>query len=270
MKGILFIFVLALGGIRVMAQQEHFVFIQESNKQPFYVRVGEESQSSSASGHMIIAPVKDSVYNFFLGFPRARFAEQRFSIPVKQDMGYELKRIDGLWQLYDMQTQRYIRPLNTNSRDTGGVRRDDDYSRLMSEVVDDSSILYTEVLDTSRAVDSAQSAAIGVKVDTAVVKAAKGKKPAAKPVAAAKVVMKDTVVAKNGSAVKDSVVADNKMKDSAVRGQVVETASGQQEYRDPRDIIRFSTENVKGGKLIIYHDRSGLVADTIRIIIPRL
>src|SRR5688572_26283927 len=159
MKALFSALFLLVSFIRLSAQQEHFVFIQESNKQPFYVRVGEESQSSSASGHIILAPIKDSVYSFFIGFPKARYAEQPFTIPVRRDVGFELKRVEGVWQLIDLQSQQVIRPNINNARDTGGVRRDDAYSKLMADVVDDTSVLYAEILDTVQVVDSVVIAA---------------------------------------------------------------------------------------------------------------
>jgi hypothetical protein len=193
MKALFSALFLLVNFIRLSAQQEHFVFIQESNKQPFYVRVGEESQSSSASGHIILAPIKDSVYSFFIGFPKARYAEQPFTIPVRRDVGFELKRVEGVWQLIDLQSQQVIRP-NINN----------------VQVAKDSPNVAT---------------------------------------------VTDSVAAKPGD---QAVVRQTRAKrDSSVN-------------RDPRDIIRFSTENVVDGKLIIYHDRSDVVTDTIRIIIPRL
>ena len=41
-------------GMGATAQQDYYVFIQETSRQPFYVRMGEESHSSSAEGHISV------------------------------------------------------------------------------------------------------------------------------------------------------------------------------------------------------------------------
>ncbi len=130
-------------------QQEYYVFIQETAQQPFYVRMGDVSHSSSATGHIIVSRLRDSTYNFFIGFPRGRSTEQLFTIAMnKKDHGYELKNMNGRWQLFDLQTLELINPSNAQLNTGQTIMRSDSYSNLMAHVVDDSAVLYSRVEDT--------------------------------------------------------------------------------------------------------------------------
>jgi hypothetical protein len=306
MKFILFAFCGILLSMKLHAQQDYFVFIHQPEGQPFYVRMQEDSYSSSATGHIILGSLKDSTYNMYVGFPRSRYAEQLFIVKInKRDHGYELKSEGGRWQLKALQGSETITSAN-KSQDTALVRKTDTYSELMAGLVDDSTVLY-KYKDTTAdkavaMVDSTVSAAEGggvrvnqegVAADTVAAaprRKGKGKgrqqvspaqkdkiKPALDSDTAA--AGKQDVALQSDSAVKqpdvirsDSSVVVNvdsvagKQADSVTGAANAEQTAGR---RDPRDIIRFSTENVEAGKLIIYLDRTGPVVDTIRIIIPR-
>jgi hypothetical protein len=254
---------------------QHFVFIQEPSKQPFYVRIGEESHSSSASGHLLLAPVKDSLYNFYIGFPKNKFTEQLFVVTVNRDMGFELRHAGNGWQLFDLEKQEVIKPaMQVTTTDTG-VKKTDPYSMMMAGLVNDSSVLYTGALppDSVAAPDvvvkNADSAAKPAPVVVAknaenVQNAATGvKKP-------------DSTVKKQDSATKESPRAVAVVVDSAAKSaRSVTDASPQRQshpilVHDPRDIVRYETQNIREGRLMIYLDRTGPVTDTIRIIVPRL
>lgn len=154
--------------VKSQQQQEYFVFIQETSRQPFYVRMGEVSHSSSATGHIIVSNLRDSVYNFFIGFPKGRSREQLFAIRVnKKDHGYELKNMDGRWQLFDLQTLELINPAMAHRADGQTIMRSDSYSSLMSNVVDDSAVLYSAVEDTLNTDTVAIAAEVKAAADSA-------------------------------------------------------------------------------------------------------
>ena len=269
----------------VFGQQDYFVFIQEPTKQPFYVRVGEESFSSSASGHLVMAPVKDSAYSLYVGFPKNKYPEQLFMVDVKGDMGFELKHIDGGWQLFDLEALRLIKPMRNSSRDTG-VKRTDSYSMLLAGVVNDTSVLYTTTMKEPDSV--AQAPAPVQPVAQAPVQSQEMVTPPrpdtpevakAEPQAAETVEEKENVAAKGANKAPDSVKKMDAM--IVIRGDagrqelpaVARDNGGAQQQavkRDSRDIIRYETINVSQGKRITYLDRTGPVTDTIRIIVPRL
>lgn len=256
-----------------MAQQEYYIFIQEPSHQPFYVRMNQESHSSSAGGHIILSKLKDSVYNLYIGFPKSR-DEELFSIAVnRKDHGYELRGVHGRRQLFDLLTMQTIDPVASTLSGGQTIRKNDSYSELMAGVVDDSAVLYTSPADTltsdTALAESKTDSGNAVRVATGKGKSKK-KKRAAVAVADTADAKKEVPVATvDTTPVKpDSVIANVKADSSS--STVAAAASGpDSSVRDKRDIIRLITENVTEGKLMIYVDRSGPVNDTIRIIIPR-
>jgi hypothetical protein len=264
-------------GLGAVAQQEFYVFIQDLSHQPFYVRMGQESHSSSAEGHIILARLRDSVYNLYIGSPRSR-GEELFTVTInKKDHGYELRNVNGRRQLFDLQTLQVINPVATTLSGGQTIRKTDSYSELMAGVVDDSAVLYTSpadtlTSDTALAAEKADPGAVARVVPGGT--RGKKKKPAA--------VARDTVVAKKDTpvAVADTtlvkidtaaavVKTDTAAKIDSTKAATVAAAQPDSSVRDKRDIIRLSTENIVEGKLMIYVDRTGPVNDTIRIIIPR-
>lgn len=220
MKRIVVIFLLMVS-CAGYTQSGNFLFIEELGRQPFYLRMGDQSYSSSAGGHLILAGLKDSTYNFFIGFPRTKVPEQLFAIQLKgDDRGFELKNVDGEWQLLDWQSGELKRPLRKNIIFAGGTKKTDSYTSLMAGIVNDTTVLYSTIVSLSP-------------TDTVTVKPIVANKPVAATDTTANVV-------KNGA------------------------------VYDKRDIIRYGTENIIEGKLMIYIDRSGPVSDTIRLVIPRL
>jgi hypothetical protein len=282
------------------AQQEYFVFIQQPQGQPFYVRMQEDSYSSSATGHLILGSMKDSVYNMYVGFPRARYGEQLFVVNVdKKDRGFELLQSNGRWHLVDLQSKQQISSA-IKTQDTAMVRKTDTYSELMAGVVDDSTVLYKyrdttadkamAIVDSTAGVQSRDGD--GALKDTVAAKPRKNKgkgKNKSKEAAASRTA--DSVAA-GADRVKDSVTTapsgagDSTTVNSSLnrsdstdgsRTPAVADSTGDKlgdstkvaERRDPRDVIRYRTENMVEGLMIMYLDRTGPVTDTIRIIIPR-
>jgi len=243
---------------QLYAQQDYFVFIQEPAGQPFYVRMGETSYSSSAVGHLILSSLQDSTYRMFIGFPKSRYPEQMFNIEVSKDRGFELKMVDGRWQLLDLNTKQPLQPVITR-RLENMVRKDDDYSKLMAGVVKDSAVLYTKIQDTVIA-DSTLESQPGATPATARANESRPRAEAPAPGAPDSAVN----ISPDPATVPDTTAGK---KQPAQPSQVTVTTGV---VRDRRDIIRYSTENIVGGKLMIYLDRSGEVTDTIRIIVPKL
>lgn len=108
----------------MMGQRDHFIFIQETGRQAFYVRIGDGSHSSSASGHIILSLLKDSVYNLFIGFPKSRYPEQVFNVSVnKKDRGFELRIVNGKWQLSDIQGLQVIHPVAVSDKNAESTKK---------------------------------------------------------------------------------------------------------------------------------------------------
>jgi hypothetical protein len=232
MKRYIYAIALVLFCINTYAQQDYFIFIQQTSGQPFYVRMGEQSFSSSSGGHIILSGLKDSSYSLYVGFPKNMGPEQLFVVPVHmKDRGFELKNMNNEWQLFDLQSLQFLKAVASQiNSNASGAKKTDSYSALMAGVVDDSAVLYGGAVkkEPVKAHDSLGSV----------------KSSATPKITRAPVKATDTATGR--------IAAD---KPAAPAGT---------------DIIRYGSENVEEGKLIIYIDRTAPVSDTIRIIIPRL
>jgi Domain of unknown function (DUF4476) len=143
--GLVIVLILMAG--RIFAQ-DYFVLIEADNGQPFYVRVDSQLYSSSAKGHLILSHLKDSSYIITIGFPGQVFPERQFSFNVHQnDHAFRLKNVEGKgWWLMDDKGQE-LASLNSSgggaSARIPGIKKDDAFSRLMSDLVKDTAVMYT-------------------------------------------------------------------------------------------------------------------------------
>lgn len=101
----------------IAQQNDHFIYIQSDNKQPFYVKVGSDGSAinSSSSGYLILPKIPAGNVSLTIGFSDKSAPEQHFVCPIPgdKDKGYLLKHFpDKGWALYDMQelTLIYAQP----------------------------------------------------------------------------------------------------------------------------------------------------------------
>lgn len=139
-----FLFVcLFLHTIILKAQQNHFIYIQTENKQPFYIKMNQKIYSSSASGYLILAKLKPDVYDFFIGFPKNEWGEQNLQCTVvDKDLGYLLKNYGNEgWGLLNLQTSAIVKASgNQKMADTTVLSKTDSFSNMLSSVVNDPAI----------------------------------------------------------------------------------------------------------------------------------
>ncbi|MBP6431362.1 MAG: DUF4476 domain-containing protein [Ferruginibacter sp.] len=109
-KPLLVSIILFLIAFHLSAQQNHFVYIQADNKQPFYVKLNDKVYSSSASGYIILSKLIENNYNLTIGFPKNEWPEQKLNLTIqKNDLGYMLKNFDDKgWGLVDMSSYQII------------------------------------------------------------------------------------------------------------------------------------------------------------------
>lgn len=90
----------------IFAQQNHFVYIQSDDKQPFSVNLNGKSYNSSDIGYVIIPKLADGKYQLNVTFPENKFPDQQFYCVVnKNDIGYALKNFkEKGWGLFNLQT----------------------------------------------------------------------------------------------------------------------------------------------------------------------
>lgn len=88
------------------SQKTYFIYLQTEQKQPFYIKLGDKTYSSSANGYLILSKLIDSSYSITVGFPQNKWPEQKFAVKLGgKDKGFLLKNFqDGSWGLFDLQT----------------------------------------------------------------------------------------------------------------------------------------------------------------------
>ncbi len=97
------VFLLTCLSFAAQAQQPgYLILVDAENKQPFIVRVGDQSYFSSGHGHLVLSQLKDSSYELGLRFPRKNIAERVFTVAIhKKDLGFLLKGNDSLMVLFN-------------------------------------------------------------------------------------------------------------------------------------------------------------------------
>src|ERR1700722_6997323 len=137
-------FLLAVG----CSAQNYFVFIDASNRQPFYVRLDSQFYSSSAEGHIILSRLRDSLYDMTIGFPGRTAPEQHYEFGIHgKDQAFEIRdRVGDAPGLFDLQSNEWMKAHTRGSgadefRSTG-LKKDDAFSRMMAAVVQDTAVLY--------------------------------------------------------------------------------------------------------------------------------
>jgi hypothetical protein len=148
MAKFLFCWILTAHSIVATAQQNRFIYIQTENKQPFYIKLDKKVFSSSNTGYVIIPQLTDGSYNLQVGFPKNEWPEQIIRCAVdKKDAGYMLKNFgDKGWGLFNLQTLEVLMAGSGNGSQTVAVEnKKDEFSNLLSNVVNDSSIRQTPV-----------------------------------------------------------------------------------------------------------------------------
>ena len=130
------------------AQQNHFIYFQTENKQPFYVKLDKKLLSSSASGYLIVPKLQDGAYTLTIGFPKNIWPEQNITCSInKKDDGYLLKNFgDKGWGLFNLQTLEVVMATQKAAADQAVilVNKTDDFSKTLSNVINDPSIAKTE------------------------------------------------------------------------------------------------------------------------------
>jgi hypothetical protein len=130
-----------------LAQQNHFIYIQSDNKQPFYVKLNNKVYSSSYSGYLILPKLTEDDLGFVVGFPKNEFPEQPFFVNLgKNDAGYNLKNFgEKGWGLFNLQSLATIytsvKPVSAE-KDQGKPKeqKQDAFTDMLVQVTGDSSI----------------------------------------------------------------------------------------------------------------------------------
>jgi len=148
-----------LFSVSVHAQQKHFIYIQSDNRQPFYVKQDKKIMSSTPAGYLIIPKLFSGTYDFFVGFPKDEFPEQKFTCVVGEtDAGYQLKNLgEKGWGLFNFQSMELLIADATYKKDSlnASVPRDA-FAEVLSKVVNDPGIKVVEEIKQEKQ-DSAKT-----------------------------------------------------------------------------------------------------------------
>lgn len=145
-KKLLFLFFyLSFVVLSSFSQQNHFIYLQTENRQPFYVKLDKKILSSSASGYIIISKLQEGNYIMAIGFPKNEWPEQTVICTVnKKDAGYLLKNFgDKGWGIFNLQTMEVIMSgVKAAENENVGIEdKNDIFSNTLSNVVNDPSIV---------------------------------------------------------------------------------------------------------------------------------
>jgi hypothetical protein len=126
------------------AQRVYFIYIQTEQEQPFFIKMNEKVHSSTVSGYLILSKLRDSTYNFTIGFPNDKWGEQKFSVAVKgKDQGFLLKNFgEKGWGLFNLQT---LSVQMAAGEKTSGIRTEkmaevSPFTEILARAADDSTL----------------------------------------------------------------------------------------------------------------------------------
>jgi hypothetical protein len=129
------------------AQRVYFLYIQSESAQPFYVKLQDKIYSSASTGYLILSHLRDSTYDFSVGFPGKNMLEQKFNVKISgKDHGYLLKDFENKgWGLFDLQTTGTIMSntsLPTSAEKKEPFKKDESsFTQILAKASDDSTLL---------------------------------------------------------------------------------------------------------------------------------
>lgn len=141
---------LLLLSFSVSAQKEYFVYLQTDDGQPFYLRMGDHTYSSTSSGYLILPKMRDSSYVFRLGWPSRPDQQPYFTLPVSgKDRGLLVKNFGAEgWGLFDLHTLAILKS-HAAPQVSGSVRLEpkqvSNFTDVLSKAANDPSLRMKEV-----------------------------------------------------------------------------------------------------------------------------
>ena len=139
---------------KAQAQQQHFIYIQADNKQPFSVNLNGKYYSSSAIGYIILPKLTDGTYTLAINFAKNSYPEQKFTVNIAgKDYGYALKNFDNKgWGLFNFQTTDVVMGDTTTasqgSNPANVTKNTSAFGNMLADVVNDKSINTLSSADT--------------------------------------------------------------------------------------------------------------------------
>ncbi len=132
-------FLIVTGMLHGYAQQNHFVYVQSDDKQPFSAVLDGKTFNSSAIGYVIIPKLVDGKYQLTISFPSKKFPDQQFSFEIsKADIGFALKNYGAKgWGLFNYQSL----DLTMSARQVQEAAGSNAFSNMLADAVNDTSLI---------------------------------------------------------------------------------------------------------------------------------
>lgn len=253
------------------AQRVFFVYFQSEQEQPFFFKMEEKITSSSSTGYLILSRLKDSTYNFSIGFPGNKWPEQHFSLPVKgKDHGYLLKNFgEKGWGLFDLQTLSVQMAINEPVKSALKTEKVPvtPFTDVLARAADDSSLRERPIAIAVKEEKKPEPPVVTTKPEES--------KPATVEPAVVKTEATAPPVTKTEEPVKLPVIND-----TVAKTEVVKTEEPKQEPPVVKEeakpvvykrsvVTQKATTNTEEGVAIVFIDQhEGGTTDTIQVIIP--
>jgi hypothetical protein len=284
MKKIHIFLLFSLAVLTASSQKVYFVYIQTESEQPFFVKMNEKVNSSTASGYIILSKLLDSTYSFNVGFPQNKWPEQNFSISVgKKDHGYLLKNFgEKGWGLFDLQTLAVQMSSNnkTSLIEKPKVENNDvsPFTEILSKAADDPSLKEKPAQEVAKKEEP--------KIEVKEVVIAKPVEAVEQPIAKKeepKVEIKEVVVAKPAETIEQPIIKKEEPKAEikevviAKPVEAIDQPVAQSEETKTIIVEPYKTSQVKkwsesstteGFGLVFIDDYENGIRDTIRLVIP--
>jgi len=262
MKRTLLICLLLFSVSLANAQKIYFVYLQTENGDPFFVRINDNLYSSTPSGYLILARLKDSTYSFKLGFP-GKDVDLDFTTTInKKDHGYLIKNFgEKGWGLFDLQSlsiQMSSSPTKSSADIKNSNIQVDAFTDLLSKATDDPSLKQSPILvkepeKKSQVIETVVKEEKKPEATDAIVKEEKGTETTAQP--------PDKREEKTSSP-----VTTEQKNDSVVEKKVI--APSEEVYKKSRVSKISGTANSEGVESVFIDQYSDGHKDTVRILIP--
>ena len=243
------------------AQRVYFIYLQNENNAPFYLKMGDRIYASSNSGYLILSGLADSTQMFSIGMPSGT-SEFRFSIPIQgKDHGFLIRNSPSM-VLFDLQTHTTVRPKTDESAKGISYKpRNDAFTSLLALAANDTTLLY--VMETAPAVvlETNNPPQEEHPVQTNIPEKATDTNVS---VSAGDITeTKKTEIIDNGNVIKDTAILISEKKPDVV----LEIPNSTPEYK--RSVVKKHAESsTSEGFGLVFYDITENNTDTIRLMIP--
>lgn len=155
------------------AQSSGYVYVESEPSRPFYLRTADSLYTSSIGNYIILAPLGRLKGEIIVGFPGKQQAAFVFSLPdTVTDRGLILRDMqEEGWRLVDWRKNEplFTRRLGRQEDEYIGMyRRHDAFAIRLSQVVNDSSVLFYAVSPSGQQITAARQPAAHQKQEKAI------------------------------------------------------------------------------------------------------